>query len=271
MLTCPGFYAVLLAIDIGNTNITLGAFEEGHLKSTWRVATDLRRLGDEYGPLVSNMLPFKGIDPGDITDACICSVVPPLSPIFEQVCRTYFDVEPLTVSAGVKTGIHIIYDSPRDVGTDRIADAVAALRLYGGPVIVVDFGTGTVFDAISKNGEYIGGAIAPGLAVAAEALYRNTSQLRRVELVPPKTAIGRNSIAALQSGLVLGYVGLVEGMIARFKGELGEEATVVATGGLAEVMAEQTSVFDNINPDLTLIGLQAIYELNKKAPAGSGD
>ncbi len=259
---------MLLTIDIGNTNITLGAFEKSHLKSTWRLATDLRRLGDEYGPLISTMLPLKGVEPEEITDACICSVVPPLSPTFEQMCRTYLKVNPLTVSAGVKTGIHIIYDSPRDVGADRIADAVAALRLYGGPVIVVDFGTGTVFDAITKDGEYIGGAIAPGLAVAAEALYLNTSQLRRVELTPPKSAIGRNSVAALQSGLVLGYAGLVEGMVARFKNELGQDAKVIATGGLAEVMAKQTSVFDDINPDLTLIGLQIIYELNRKPPEG---
>ena len=260
---------MLLAIDIGNTNITLGAFEGNQLRSTWRLATDLRRLADEYAPLVSTMLPLKGINPGDITDACMCSVVPPLTPIFEQMCKTYFQVSPLTVSAGVKTGIHILYDTPRDVGADRIVDAVAALRLYGGPVIVVDFGTGTVFDAVSKDGEYIGGAIAPGISIAAEALYLNTSQLRRVELIPPKSAIGRNPIAALQSGLVLGYVGLVEGMVSRFKDEMGQDTRVVATGGLAEIMAKETSVFDDINPDLTLIGLQMIYELNSKSPEGS--
>ena len=260
---------MLLAIDIGNSNITLGAFEEKDLKSTWRLATDLRRLADEYGPLISSMLPMKGIDPEDISDACVCSVVPPLTPVFEEMCKSYFKVSPLTVTAGVKTGVHILYDSPRDVGADRIVDAVAAFRLYGGPVIVVDFGTGTVFDAISRDGDYVGGAIAPGINIAAEALYLNTSQLRRVELTPPKSAIGRNPIAALQSGLVLGYVGLVEGMVARFKRELGLDARVVATGGLAEIMARETTVFDDINQDLTLIGLRMIYDLNRKSPEGS--
>ena len=171
-------------------------------------------------------------------------------------------MQPLTVSAGVKTGISIQYDSPRDVGTDRVADAVAALKLYGGPVIVVDFGTATVFDAVSADGKYLGGALAPGINLSADALYQSTSQLRRVELVPPATAIGKNTVAAMQSGLIFGYIGLVEGMVARFKNELGPEAKVIATGGLAELMARETTVFDAVNPDLTLLGLRMIYDLN---------
>ena len=253
---------MLLVLDIGNTNVTLGVFEGTALKSTWRLATDARRMPDEYGFFMANIMSYRGVQPSDITGACICSVVPPLIPTFEEVCRNYFAVQPLTVSAGVKTGISIQYDSPRDVGTDRVADAVAALKLYGGPVIVVDFGTATVFDAVSADGKYLGGALAPGINLSADALYQSTSQLRRVELVPPATAIGKNTVAAMQSGLIFGYIGLVEGMVARFKNELGPEAKVIATGGLAELMARETTVFDAVNPDLTLLGLRMIYDLN---------
>ena len=258
---------MLLAIDIGNTNVALGVFEGQRLRSTWRIATDQRRLPDEYGLLVSSILPLKGIDPGDIRDVCLCSVAPTLTPTFEEVCASYFKVKPLTVSAGVKTGIRILYDNPRDVGADRIVDAVAALRLYGGPVIVVDFGTATVFDAVSREGDYMGGAIAAGINVAADALFLSTSQLRRVELTAPKAAIGRNTVTSLQSGLLLGHVGLVEGMVVRFKEELGHEAQVIATGGLAEIIAKETTIFDAINPDLTLIGLRIIYEMNTGSAA----
>ena len=253
---------MLLVLDIGNTNVTLGVFDGSALKSTWRLATDARRMPDEYGFFMANIMSYRGVQPSDITGACICSVVPPLIPTFEEVCRNYFAVQPLTVSAGVKTGISIQYDSPRDVGTDRVADAVAALKLYGGPVIVVDFGTATVFDAVSADGKYLGGALAPGINLSADALYQSTSQLRRVELVPPATAIGKNTVAAMQSGLIFGYIGLVEGMVARFKNELGPEAKVIATGGLAELMARETTVFDAVNPDLTLLGLRMIYDLN---------
>ena len=254
---------MLLAIDIGNTNLTLGVFCGEELVATWRIATDPRRLADEYGLLVSSILAHKGISSNDVTDACLCSVAPPLTPTFEEVCRTYFGVEPLTVSAGVKTGVRVLYHNPRDVGTDRIVDAVAALRIYGGPVIIVDFGTATVFDAVSGEGEYLGGAIAPGINVSAESLFLSTSQLRRVEVIPPKSAIGRDTVSSLQSGLVLGHVGLVEGMVARFKREMGAEPKVVATGGLAELMAKETDVFDAVNPELTLIGLRIIHEMNR--------
>ena len=238
---------MLLAMDIGNTNVTLGVFDEERLVSTWRIATDQRRLPDEYSQLVSSILPLKGVQTGDISGACLCSAVPPLTPTFEEVCKSFFKVNPLVVSAGVKTGVSILYDNPRDVGADRIADAVAAYRLYGGPVIIVDFGTATVFDAISRDGEYLGGSLAPGIGVSADALFLSTSQLRRVELTPPKCAIGKNTVAALQSGLLLGHVGLVEGMVARFKGEMGQESRVVATGGLAEIIAHETNVFDDVN------------------------
>ena len=239
---------MLLAIDIGNTNVNLGVFEDQRLRCTWRVATDPRRLADEYGLLVSSILPLKGVNAADITAGCLCSVAPILTPIFEEVCRSYFKISPLAVTPGVKTGVRILYDNPRDVGADRIVDAVAALRLYGGPVIVVDFGTATVFDAVSRDGEYLGGAIAPGINVAAEALFLSTSQLRRVELTPPSSPIGRNTVASLQSGLLLGHVGLVEGMVARFKKEMGEDAKVVATGGLAEVISKEDGYFRRRQP-----------------------
>ncbi len=254
---------MLLTIDIGNTNITLGVFDGPHLKSTWRIATDQRRLTDEYGLQISALLPLKGVAASQIDGAGICSVAPILTPTFEEMCRVYFNVDPLTVSAGVKTGVRILYDSPRDVGADRIVDAAAAYRLYGGPAIMVDFGTATVFDAVTKDGEYLGGAIAPGINVAADALFLSTSQLRRVDLATPAYAIGRNTVMALQSGLLWGHVGLVEGMVARFKAELGQESRVIATGGLAEVIARETDVFDEINMDLTLIGLRLIYDMNR--------
>lgn len=254
---------MLLAIDIGNTNITLGIFEGERLRATWRLAPSVNRLADEYGVLMTSLLAHEGFSKGDVDAAVMSTVVPDLEPVFERACGRYFNVKPLVVGAGVRTGLRILYDSPRDVGADRVADAVAAIRLYGCPVIVVDLGTGTVFDAISREGDYVGGAIAPGLSIAAEALFQRAAKLYRVELARPKTAIGRNTVAALQSGLIFGYVGLVEGIVARFKEELGADAKVVATGGWAELVAPETSVIDVVDPNLTLTGLRLIYELNR--------
>ena len=250
---------MLLAIDIGNTNITIGLFDAQKLQNTWRVSTDSSRTSDEYGLQISNMLGSNKI----INEVSICSVVPPLTPTFEVLCRRYFKVNPLTIGAGSKTGIKVMYDSPRDVGTDRIVDAAAVVHLYGGPAIIVDLGTATVFDAITASSEYLGGAIAPGMGVSADALFRATSQLRRVELLAPDSAIGKNTQHSIQSGLVLGYSELVKGMIRRFKLELGKESKVIATGGLAQVVEKEVSLFDIIDPDLTLKGLQIVHELNK--------
>ena len=250
---------MLLAIDIGNTNITIGLFDAQKLQKTWRVSTDSSRTSDEYGLQISNMLGSNKI----IDEVSICSVVPPLTPTFEVLCRRYFKVNPLTIGAGSKTGIKVMYDSPRDVGTDRIVDAAAVVHLYGGPAIIVDLGTATVFDAITASSEYLGGAIAPGMGVSADALFRSTSQLRRVELSAPDSAIGKNTQHSIQSGLVLGYSELVKGMIRRFKLELGKESKVIATGGLAQVVEKEVSLFDIIDPDLTLKGLQIVHELNK--------
>ena len=253
---------MLLAIDIGNTNITLGVFQGNELAFTWRLATDARQMPDEYGLAIVNLLSLKGLSRDQIDAIVICSVVPPLTQVFEEMCHSYFEHEPLVVGAGVRTGIKIQYDNPRDVGADRIVDATAAYRLYGGPVIIVDFGTATVLDAVSANAEYLGGAIAPGLAMGAEALVANTSILRRVELVAPTSPIGKNTPNALQAGLVFGQIDMVEGMVKRFKRELGEEARVIATGGLASMMASQTTIFDAVHQELTLIGLRMIYEMN---------
>ena len=263
----PGM-AMLLALDIGNTNISLGVFDEAggppeyRPGATWRIATDRARLADEYGLLISSLLGSKGVSPGEIDSVAMCSGVPPLTGVFVEVCDAYFGIEPLVVGAGVSTGIKVLYDNPRDVGADRIVDAAAALTLYGGPAIVVDFGTATVFDAVRGNGEYLGGAIAPGVAIAADALFHNASLLRRVELERPPEAIGRNTVHALQSGLVLGYAEMVKGMVARFDEELGGGSTVVATGGLAGLIESEARVFDHVAPDLTLTGLRIIQERN---------
>lgn len=243
--------------------VNLGVFDGETLVANLRVSTDARRSSDEYGLMIRDLLALNGVERSTITDVCMCSVVPPLTGIFEEVSETYFHIKPLSITAGVKTGLQISYDNPRDVGADRIVDAVAALNLYGKPVIIVDFGTATVFDAISKDGIYLGGAIAPGINVAAEALFLNTSQLRRVELVAPKSAIGQNTSTALQAGLVLGYAGLVTGLVERFKSELGPEAKVIGTGGLATIISKEADVFDDINQDLTLIGLRMIYNMNQ--------
>ena len=253
---------MLLAVDIGNTNITIGLFDGNQLKATWRISTNSSRTSDEYGLLLNQMIMSSGLDPETIRDISMCSVVPPLTPTFDALCTKYFKTAPLIVGSGTKTGIKINYDGPRDVGADRIIDAAAAITIYGGPVIVVDLGTATVFDAITSEGEYLGGAIAPGMGVSGDALFKSTSQLRRVELIPPATAIGRNTQHSIQSGLVLGYSELIKGMIKRFKNELDGNSNVIATGGMSEIIAEEVGLFDRIDQDLTLKGLQIVHKMN---------
>ena len=254
---------MLLAVDIGNTDTTLGVFEGEELHATWNMATDIHRLADEYAALLLNLLHHQGLNPPDIKEVVMCSVVPPLIATFDELFQRYFHISPLVVGAGVKTGVRIRMDNPREVGTDRIVNAAAAHHLYGGPIIIADLGTATTFDTVSKEGDYLGGAIAPGIVTAAEALFMRAAMLPRVELVHPKRAIGTNTIAAMQSGIVFGYVGLIEGMVARIQQELGEKAKVVATGGYAELIAKETAVIEMVNPDLTLIGLRLIYLMNK--------
>jgi type III pantothenate kinase len=254
---------MLLAIDIGNTNISIGIFKDDELKATWRIATGVHRMADEYAVILLTLLRQQGLDAKDVTKVALCSVVPPLTPIFEELCQRYFQVSTLVVRAGVKTGVRIRMDNPAEVGADRIADAAAAHHLYGGPVIIIDLGTATTFGIVSKGGDYIGGIIATGIATAAEALFTRTAQLPRVELAHPKRVIGTNTVTAIQSGIVYGYASLVEGMLARIEKELGEKARVVATGGYAGLIARETPVIDVVNLDLTLIGLRLIYLMNR--------
>ncbi len=254
---------MLLTIDIGNTNVTLGVFEGDSLKATWRLATDIERLADEYGGLILSLLRHESLSPGDVGEAAMTCVVPELEPVFQSVCQKYFDVSPMVVGVGTRTGLRILYDSPRDVGADRVVDAVAAIRLYGPPLIVVDIGTATVFDAISGDGDYLGGAIAPGPGIAFEALIQRAAKLYRVEFSRPEAAIGKNTVMALQSGMIFGYVGLVEGIVARMKEELGGEAKVIGTGGYAPMISRETAIIDVVDLDLTLIGLRMIHEMNR--------
>jgi len=253
---------MLLCIDIGNTNITFGLYEGEELGPRWRIRTIHDKMPDEYGILLEQLFHHQGYRPDQVSGIAIASVVPPLTPVFEQVCRDYLGQAGLVVDAGVRTGIRIRYDNPREVGADRVVDAAAVRALYGVPACVVDFGTATTFDAVSAEGDYLGGAIAPGIGIAAQALFERTAKLPRVELSRPPAAIGRNTAHSIQSGLLFGYVGLVEGMVARFKDELGPQTRVIATGGLAETIARETAVIDVVDPWLTLHGLRVIYGLN---------
>jgi len=254
---------MLLCIDIGNTNITLGLYQGETLGPRWRLATDHDRMPDEFALQILGLLQMAGLSPTDVDGAAVASVVPPLTGKWLDVCRTNLRCEPLVVDAGVRTGVRVRYDDPKAVGADRVVDAVAAFRLYGGPAIVVDFGTATTFDAISADGDYLGGAIAPGIGIAAEALFSRAAKLTRVEITRPPAAIGRNTTHSIQSGLLFGNVGLVEGMVDRFRRELGGQAKVIGTGGLAELIARETPVIEILAPWLTLDGLRMIYEMNR--------
>ena len=254
---------MLLAIDIGNTDTTLGVFEDVKLRATWHIATNIHRMADEYAALLLNLLRHQNLDTPDITAVAMCSVVPPLITTYEDLFQRYFHLSPLVVGAGVKTGVSIRIDNPREVGADRIVNAAAAHHLYDGPIIVTDLGTATTFDIVSREGCYQGGVIAPGINTAAETLFIKAAMLPRVELTHPKHTIGTSTVTAMQSGIIFGYVALIEGMIARIQQELGEKARVVATGGWSTLMAKETAVFDVVNPNLTLIGLRLIYLMNR--------
>jgi type III pantothenate kinase len=263
---------MLLVVDIGNTNIVLGIFKGEELRATWRIATAVHKQSDEYAVLLLNLLPREGLEPSDITEVIMSSVVPPLDGVFEELFHRYFNVEPIVVGPGTRTGVRICTDNPREVGADRIVNAAAAHKLYGGPLIVIDFGTATTLDTVSKEGDYLGGAIAPGIGISAEALFMRASKLPRIDLVPPEKTIGTNTVACMQSGIIFGYVGLVEGIVTRMRKELGEDARVIASGGLASIIASETSVIDIVDDNLTLTGLRLIHDLNHpKAEVGKPD
>jgi type III pantothenate kinase len=254
---------MMLVADIGNTSINLGVFEDDKLRANWHISSSIQRLPDEYAALLFELMQHEGLPSSSVTKLALCSVVPTLTITFEEVSRKYFRTEPLTVAAGVKTGVRIRMDNPREVGADRIANAAAAHLLYKGAVIVVDMGTATTFDVVSKEGDYLGGAIAPGIISAAESMFHKTAMLPRIELASVKKAIGTNTISAMQSGMLFGYTGLVEGLVARIQAELPEKAMVVATGGYAGLIAGETTVFDAVNEELTLLGIRMIYLMNR--------
>lgn len=253
---------MLLTIDIGNTNLTLGLYEGRTLGARWRLATDHERMPDEYGLQMLGLLDHGGCSPDALMGICLASVVPTVTGRIIQACTQYLHKTPFIIDSSVETGIQIRVDDPRSVGADRIVDAVAVRQLYGGPACIVDFGTATTFDALAEDGAYLGGAIAPGIGISADALVQRTSKLPRVELTAPPSVIGTNTVHAMQSGLLFGYVAMVEGMVMRFRQVLGADMKVIATGGLAEVVAAQTDVLQIIAPWLTLDGLRMLWEMN---------
>ena len=255
---------MLLVFDIANTNIKIGMFDGDKLRATWRISTGVQRMADEYAVMLLNLLKHKGIEVKDITEGAISCVVPPLMTTFNELFQRYFNIKPLVVGPGIKTGVQIRMDYQREVGADLVANAAAAITLYKPPIIVVALGTATAFAIVSKDKDYIGGVIAPGLGISAEALYTRTAALPRVELVRPKKAIGSNTQAAMQSGLIFGWAGLIEGIVGRIQDELGEKATVVATGGYAGIIAKETKSIDEVNPNLTLIGIKVIHDMNRE-------
>lgn len=254
---------MLLVLDIGNTKTGIGVYQKGHWVADWRITTHSHYLADEYAMLLKSLLAEAGLSFGSIDGSVMASVVPPLTAVFQELATRYLGRAALEVGPGIETGVEIRIDNPAETGADRVANTAAVQVLYGGPAIVLDLGTATTFDVVSKEGEYLGGAIAPGLGISAEALVRTTAKLPKVELSLPARAVGRSTVSAMQSGLVIGYVGLVKELIARLKNELGGSPKVIATGGMAELVSEWTHVIDIVNPRLTLEGIRIIYELNQ--------
>ncbi|MDD9827585.1 MAG: type III pantothenate kinase [Deltaproteobacteria bacterium] len=258
--------ATLLAVDVGNTNVTLGVYAYGkggaELAHHWRMATHREQTSDEVLVTLRGLFDGAGFDGAGATDVILASVVPPLLPIWERVCRKLRGQPPVVVGPGIRTGMPVRYENPREVGADRIVNAVAAYALVGGPAIAVDFGTATTFDCVSQRGEYLGGAIFPGIHVSMEALFERASMLHRVEVARPRSVIGRTTTASLQSGLLYGYAGMVDAMVTRIRRELGAAAQVIATGGLAARIAAETETVQRVEPFLTLEGLRILFEKN---------
>jgi type III pantothenate kinase len=256
---------MILVIDVGNTNAVMGLYDDKKLLDFWRIKTDALKTSDEYGMIIHQLFSFRGFKFSDINSVVISSVVPTIMYTLQNVVRKYFHQESLVVGPGIKTGINIKYDNPKEVGADRIVNAVAAYELYGGPLIIVDFGTATTFCVVSKNGEYLGGAIAPGMQISMDALFQKTAKLPRIELVKPETVIAKNTINSMQSGVIFGYVGQVDYVVKRMKREMNDEnIKVIATGGLARLIASESETIDTVNGLLTLEGLRIIYDRNRE-------
>ncbi|MBX6352139.1 MAG: type III pantothenate kinase [Thermoflavifilum sp.] len=258
----------LLVMDIGNSNISIGVFEGAVLAHRWRVATVKERTSDEMGLLIKLLCQDKGIPLSRVEGVAICSVVPPLMPAIERMCQDYLRQAPLIVGPGIRTGLAIKYENPREVGADRIANAVAAIHLYGPPLIIVDVGTATTFCVIDDHGQYLGGVIAPGMRTSTEALYERAAKLPHIELTRPRQVIGRSTVTSMQSGVVYGFIGLVDGIIGRIRRELPLPYKVVATGGLAALVAEESREITTVHPHLTLEGLRILWERNRHVAAG---
>lgn len=254
---------MFVVVDVGNTNIVLGIYAKKELLHHFRLSTNRQATVDEYGVLIHNLFQMSRIDVDVIEGVIISSVVPPLMHVLEEMCETYLKKKPLIVGPGIKTGLNLRYENPREVGADRIVNAVAAVEKYGGgPLVVVDFGTATTFDCIDDHNNYLGGAIVPGIGISTEALYLRASKLPRIELEKPKKIIGRNTVHAMQAGIIFGYAGQVDGIVDRIANEMKARPKVIATGGLAELIAGETRTIDEVNPLLTLEGLRLIYERN---------
>jgi type III pantothenate kinase len=262
---------MLAVFDIGNAYVSAGVFDGDRLQGAFKLASDVRRPAEEYAFLLSGLLAQEGVNPEDIEGVAIASVVPPLTEPFEELAQRVFGRKALVVGAGTRTGVHVAMHNPREVGADRILNGAAAFHLYGGPLIVLDFSsTATSFDVVGPDGAYLGAATAPGLALSAEALFSAASRLHRVDLVRPRCVVGKDSVAALQSGIVLGHIAMVEGMVARIRAETAARSQVIATGELAALVAGETKVVDHVEPHLSLIGLRLLWELNQKLPAAAG-
>ncbi len=253
----------LLAIDIGNSNTVVGLFQNSKLERSWRLTTVRERTSDEHGVLVKNLLELSGYQGLKMDGIAISCVVPPLLPSIRQMSTVYFDCEPFVVQPGIKTGMPILYEHPQEVGADRIVNAVAGFQKYGGPCIVIDLGTATTFDAVSAKGEYLGGIIAPGILISAEALFQRAAKLPRVEIKEPPEVIGRNTVSAIQSGIFYGYLGLIEKIVSLLIKLQGDSTITIATGGLAPLISKRTSCIQHTEPDLILQGLQILYDMNR--------